>query len=369
MFNLDTYAFNIADIFKPAGYFTNFGKLSTDIVTILVSAAGALAVIFIIISGIKLVTASGDSKKMAGATGTLTYSLIGLAVVVLAFIIIQVVEAFFKVNVVDIGVDTGGGNNPNTPTCALSTSLIAPGGVVTVISNGGLSGTIGMQGALGSPVYSALGTLPADGSTRITVPSGATNGLYVVRVGGYGVGCKPDLSVTATCALGSNTVIAGNNLGFGYSGFPAGQTIFIWDGASIRYNLGTTSIGPQLVSLVIPATAIPKNYTGFITNGTSPSVVCGTVTVTAANDADGDGFSDIVELFVGTNPNLACGVNAWPPDFNNDKAVNILDLQILAPHQTSLGKPYDKRYDLNMDGKINSTDQGIVGRLQGKTCI
>lgn len=208
---LDTYAFNIADVFKPASYFTSFGKLATDVITILVSAAGAIAIIFIIISGIKLVTSSGDPKKISSATGTLTYSLIGLAVVVLAFVIVQVVQAFFHVNVVNIGTDTGGGEG--APSCYLSTGSVAPGGTITVSSGGGLSGTIGMQGAYGTPIYSALGNLPAGGNTNITVPSTAQLGLYAVRVGGYGVKCSPDVSVTiiaaATCTYTPNSVAIG----------------------------------------------------------------------------------------------------------------------------------------------------------------
>ncbi len=85
-------------IFPPAR-FANFGELATDIIQILVSVAGAVSIIFIIIAGIKIITASGDEKKMASAKATLTYAIIGLIVTILAFVILQVIQYFLKSNV------------------------------------------------------------------------------------------------------------------------------------------------------------------------------------------------------------------------------------------------------------------------------
>ncbi|HSX18867.1 MAG TPA: hypothetical protein VLE91_01900 [Candidatus Saccharimonadales bacterium] len=85
-------------IFGPAAFGT-VGKLATNILTILTSAAGALAVIFIILSGLKFANAGGDEKKMEGARNTITYAIIGVAVTVLAFIILQLVQHFFGSNV------------------------------------------------------------------------------------------------------------------------------------------------------------------------------------------------------------------------------------------------------------------------------
>lgn len=95
-----TGGFKISDFFQPARHFCNFGILSSDILTILISAAGALAFIFIIVGGIKLVTSSGDPKAIANARGTLTYAIIGLVVTILAFIIVQVVQFFLKAKVI-----------------------------------------------------------------------------------------------------------------------------------------------------------------------------------------------------------------------------------------------------------------------------
>ncbi len=95
------FAFDIGNVFQPAkipgyGDSTGFGQLAGDVITILISVAGAAAIIFIIIGGIKLITSSGDEKKLASAQGTITYAIIGLAVTALAFIILQIVQFLLK---------------------------------------------------------------------------------------------------------------------------------------------------------------------------------------------------------------------------------------------------------------------------------
>ena len=56
------------------------GKI-TDIVAFV---AGAAAIVLIIIGGIRLIISRGDSNAIASARNTITYALIGLAVIVLA---------------------------------------------------------------------------------------------------------------------------------------------------------------------------------------------------------------------------------------------------------------------------------------------
>ena len=98
---MNQLAFRIQDVFKPAqitgyGEASGVGVLASDIVLILTGVAGIVAIIFIIIGGFKFLTSSGDEKKLASATGTLTYAIIGLAIVILAFVIIKVVQYFLK---------------------------------------------------------------------------------------------------------------------------------------------------------------------------------------------------------------------------------------------------------------------------------
>ena len=73
------------------------------------------------------------------------------------------------------------------------------------------------------------------------------------------------------------------------------------------------------------------------------------------SDPDCDGWSTANENFIGTNPNLACSTDNWPPDFNDSLQVDIFDVLFLAPpvfFSTPPGPPYDARLDLNADGTI-----------------
>lgn len=56
-----------------------------------VALAGAVAVFFIVLSGIKFLTSGGDPKQVEGARKTLTYTIIGLLIVFLSFAIIKLV--------------------------------------------------------------------------------------------------------------------------------------------------------------------------------------------------------------------------------------------------------------------------------------
>src|SRR3990167_6269014 len=99
-------ASDIRDYFHPAKIFVGgtriygnpagFGRLASDILLILTGTAGAISLMFIVIAGIKFVTSGGDPKKLASATSTLTYAIIGLAVTILAFVILRIVQFFLR---------------------------------------------------------------------------------------------------------------------------------------------------------------------------------------------------------------------------------------------------------------------------------
>jgi len=97
MFDAYAASFNIGDTFRPAHLLVgqSFGGLATSIITILSSAATIIAIFFIILGGIKIVTASGDMKKIEAARQTVFYAIIGLAVTILAFVILQVIQFLF----------------------------------------------------------------------------------------------------------------------------------------------------------------------------------------------------------------------------------------------------------------------------------
>jgi len=108
-------------------------------------------------------------------------------------------------------------------------------------------------------------------------------------------------------------------------------------------------------------------------------------------DSDGDGFTDAVENYLGTNPNKACitdSVNevdstkptkpskTWPADFNavvsglnSFNKINLPDLSsFIVPVRRINTKEgdvnYDKRWDLNTDGKIDIMDLNIINVLK-----
>ena len=90
---------NIEGNFPPAGVVGDFGVLATKVVTILTGMSGAIAIILIILAGIKFVTSGGDPKKLAAAQATITYAIIGIAVTILAFIILAALQVFLKSSV------------------------------------------------------------------------------------------------------------------------------------------------------------------------------------------------------------------------------------------------------------------------------
>lgn len=92
-------------------------------------------------------------------------------------------------------------------------------------------------------------------------------------------------------------------------------------------------------------------------------------TLAASEDTDRDGFTDLLEVAIGTYPFDGCPDSstdaAWPPDFDNNKSVNNMDLFKLS---FAMRLPYNKRYDLNNDGKLNSIDRNIYHQYKGKSC-
>jgi len=68
-------------------------RLIGAVIRVVTYIVGVAAVIGIILSGIKFITANGDANSVAGARSSLIYALIGLAVVVLAqFFVVFVLD-------------------------------------------------------------------------------------------------------------------------------------------------------------------------------------------------------------------------------------------------------------------------------------
>ena len=87
-------------------------------------------------------------------------------------------------------------------------------------------------------------------------------------------------------------------------------------------------------------------------------------------DADGDGFLNEEEMFIGTNALASCGVLAWPPDFDDDRTINLFDLLTIKPHWNAVspGPQYSARHDLTTDGAVNLFDLLLVKPHWLTTC-
>lgn len=65
------------------------------VVNVLIFLIGAIAVIMIIIGGIRYVTSNGDANSTKGAKDTILYAVIGIIVAILAYAIVNfVIDAF-----------------------------------------------------------------------------------------------------------------------------------------------------------------------------------------------------------------------------------------------------------------------------------
>jgi hypothetical protein len=71
-----------SDVCQTSGAGTLLGKVGTIIDTLFI-VAGAVAVIIMIMGGIRYITSTGDAKRIQAAKDTILYAVIGLVVVIL----------------------------------------------------------------------------------------------------------------------------------------------------------------------------------------------------------------------------------------------------------------------------------------------
>lgn len=79
---------------------TDIVQIVRAVIRFILLIAFVLAFIFLLIGGLRWITAGGDEKGVAGARGMITAALIGLVIVLLAFAIIKLVETFFGVTII-----------------------------------------------------------------------------------------------------------------------------------------------------------------------------------------------------------------------------------------------------------------------------
>jgi hypothetical protein len=74
----------------------DFLKLMKNIISTLLLVLGIIAVIMIIIGGIRYTTSNGDSNQIKAAKDTVLYAVIGLIVAIMSYAIVQFVLASVK---------------------------------------------------------------------------------------------------------------------------------------------------------------------------------------------------------------------------------------------------------------------------------
>lgn len=70
-------------------------SLVTQVVNMLLWAVGIVAVVMIIVGGLKYMTAGGDSNKITSAKNTILYAVIGLVVAIFSYAIVAFVNSTF----------------------------------------------------------------------------------------------------------------------------------------------------------------------------------------------------------------------------------------------------------------------------------
>lgn len=72
-------------------------------------AATVLSLFFILWAGIQWITSGGDKQALEKARARLTYAIIGLIIIFLAFFIVNLIGGFFGLNLVSPTPSGGGG--------------------------------------------------------------------------------------------------------------------------------------------------------------------------------------------------------------------------------------------------------------------
>lgn len=75
------------------------GGLISILINFLLWAVGILSVVMIIFSGFRYITSAGDASKTKSAQTALTYSIVGLIVAVLAWVIVKMILRQFGIEV------------------------------------------------------------------------------------------------------------------------------------------------------------------------------------------------------------------------------------------------------------------------------
>jgi len=112
---LPAVAFAVAEEINlgPTGQFQALGNLTipnivSSAIQLILVVAALIAFIFLIVGGIRWITAGGDKEKTAKAQQTLTAALVGLVIVFAAWAIMSLIEKFFGITIFKLTIPTAG---------------------------------------------------------------------------------------------------------------------------------------------------------------------------------------------------------------------------------------------------------------------
>jgi hypothetical protein len=193
-------------------------------------------------------------------------------------------------------------------------------------------------------------------------------GCPSVPAGSFDPDCVQDNGIDGQYPKGAGTVfIITGSFGQCCYAVSAGDSEAPYFAAFSSASSGLTqfSVGPARID------ARFLNTTGAFTDSFS---------IASDLDSDGDGASDGIEAYAGTDPAQNCGPGAtvgppspaWTADLNTEGlSANRIDLQDLGTYvapesrlNRSVGQPgYDLRWDLNADGTTGIADMAVISIL------
>ncbi len=217
---------------------------------------GIIAVIVIVIGGIKYMTSNGEAEKIKGAKNAITYAIIGLVVTLAAFAITEFFIGALEGNAPDGGYSEGGGGGGDSP---------APG-------EGG-----------DSPAPGEGGDSPAPGEEVVEVKFVQVMGISTIKKGneyGFYVKIIPDYATNKTVTwTSSNTDVATISETGRVKAIAPGET-------TITATSTNGKIGSKTVKVPEPIVATGVTITSKVTSLTTGKTAQLKATIVPANAED-----------------------------------------------------------------------------------
>ena len=91
---------------EPRGYATLAGLETVfgNVVAVVAIIGGLLAFIALISGGFRYITAQGDPKATAAARSAITWAIVGLALIIIAWLILVFIKEFTGINVIEFSI-------------------------------------------------------------------------------------------------------------------------------------------------------------------------------------------------------------------------------------------------------------------------